>query len=51
MLHIQRNQIQEHLNVTDSIRKKNVGGEGKAGRERKKSRDGGIRGKESSPME
>lgn len=52
MLHFQMNRIHEHLNVTGSIRKKNVGDEGKGGRERNKSGSGRIiKGKESSPME
>lgn len=52
MLHIQMNQIHEHLSVTGSIREKNVGDKGKGGRERNKSGGGRIiKGKGSSPME
>lgn len=52
MLHIQMNQIHEHLNVTCRIREKNIGDKGKGGRERNKSSGGRIiKGKGSSPME
>lgn len=46
------NQIHEHLNVTGSVREKNIGDKGKGGRERNKSGGGRIiKGKGSSPME
>lgn len=51
MLHIQRNQIHEHLNVTGSIRKKNVGDEGEGGREKQKWWWEDDKREKSSPME